>query len=288
MFGKTRHAFYDKSWDLKIKTMEYDIILQLVADIRSERAFTGTSKLYEEISPKLVRHNIKMGRDGLNDLLADYGLLIRRKKRRVKTTMSHHWMKKYPNLIEQMKINGPEQVWVSDITYIELTTEVFCYLSLITDAYSKKIMGYCLHKTLEHTGCLKALAMAISNRVYDSSIIHHSDRGVQYCCYEYVEKLKCNQIRISMTESGSPYDNAIAERVNGILKCEFNLDKYHPTIEKADEYLVQTIGIYNDKRLHASCDYLTPSQAHEKSGVLKKRWKNNYKKKVFEGIEPTT
>lgn len=268
--------------------MAYEIILQLVAEIRLERPFTGTLKLYEEITPMLAKHKIKIGRDGLNSLLAEYGLLIRIKKRKVITTMSNHWLKKYPNLILTLEICRPEQVWVSDITYIELTNDTFCYLSLITDLYSKKIMGYCLYKTLEHIGCMNALAMAIKNMRYNTSIIHHSDRGVQYCCNNYVDELKMNNIKISMTENGSPYENAVAERINGILKTEFNLNRSYATIEKASEAVDSIISIYNDKRLHASCDYLTPSQAHEQSGILRKRWTNSYQKKVLEGIIPTT
>lgn len=282
LFGKTRHAYYDKSWNLDVKTMEHAIVLKLVNEIRVERPETGTSKLYEEIKPALAKHSIKMGRDMLNDLLSDYGLLIRRKRRKARTTMSNHWLRKYPNLIENIVLDRAEQLWVSDITYISLVNSAFCYLSLITDAYSKKIMGYCLYKTLEHIGCLKALEMAFSNRAYSlSELIHHSDRGVQYCCLDYVNKLQINNVKISMTESGSPYENAIAERVNGILKQEFKLAGVYKNIEVAQEQLEIAIKIYNTKRLHASCDFLTPEQAHGHTGKLRKRWKSRNTEKVF-------
>ena len=235
----------------------------------------GTRKLYHLLEPILVKHAISIGRDKLFDLLADYGLLIRnRKRKRVNTTNSNHPFRKYPNLIRELEVLRPNHLWVSDITYIDLT-DCFCYLSLITDAYSRKIVGYCLHPTLKKEGPLKALDMAVSNWTAnpDESLLHHSDRGLQYCCADYIAQLEEQRIVISMTEKGDPYENAIAERVNGILKTEFLLDQVFENIELAETVTKNAIEIYNSQRPHSSCDYLTPDQAHERKGALKSRWK---------------
>jgi putative transposase len=182
-------------------------------------------------------------------------------------------MHKYTNLIGEMEIGWPEQLWVSDITYIRLINE-FAYLSLITDAYSRKIVGFCLRKDLSSQGCITALQMALMNRGYKRHpLIHHSDRGSQYCCKEYVALLTSNKIAISMTENGDPYENALAERVNGILKSEFKLYTSSVGLEETRQLVAKSIHNYNTVRPHASCDYLTPQQAHVTSGELKKRWK---------------
>lgn len=183
-------------------------------------------------------------------------------------------MRKYSNLIRELEILRPEQLWVSDITYIRLANE-FAYLSLITDAYSRKIVGFSLRKDLSSEGCITALQMALEHRKYPhQQIIHHSDRGSQYCSKEYVELLNDNQIAISMTENGDPYENALAERVNGIIKSEFKLYGSSLGLEETRELVARSIYSYNHLRPHASCDYLTPQEAHSISGRLKKRWKN--------------
>jgi len=234
----------------------------------------GTRKLQYQLIPHLEEHGIKMGRDQLFDLLRFHGLLIRRRKRMVKTTNSHHWFKKYPNLIKDIVITAPEQLWVSDITYIR-TLEGFSFLSLITDAYSRKIVGHALYPTLEAIGCIEALEMALNNRKEISPyiLIHHSDRGIQYCSMDYTNILNNANIAISMTQSGSPYENALAERVNGIIKNEFFPKKVYQNHKEAKKTIGRTIYTYNEKRPHSSIDYLTPGQAHWQEGVIKKRWK---------------
>lgn len=282
LFGKTRHAYYDKEWQVEERTIEYAVVLKLVGEQRKLMKKLGTPKLYRAIKGPLQEHGIKLGRDKLHDLLYSYGLTIKRKRRKVKTTMSRHWLRKYPNRIREMEIRSPEQVWVSDITYLTLK-DSFCYLSLITDAYSRKIMGYCLSKDLSHLGCLEALNNALNLRSYPhTKLFHHSDRGVQYCCGEYVGLLRERGIEISMTENGDPYENAIAERLNGILKDEFFLDKEFNSYEEALEEVADGVRIYNEHRLHSSCDYLTPNNAHQQSGELKRRWKTYFKKRTFE------
>lgn len=221
------------------------------------------------------KHGIKVGRDKLLDLMAEHGLQVRRRKRRrMATTDSDHPYRKYPNLVKELQVSRSNHLWVSDITYISLS-EGFCYLSLITDAYSRKIVGYCLCPTLKADGPVNALQMALTG-LPDKlgwSLIHHSDRGVQYCCGDYIALLESREILISMTEKGDPYENALAERVNGILKDEFVLDKTFPTYEQALQSVNKTVEIYNKVRPHASCDYLTPEMAHKKHGVLPMRWK---------------
>jgi len=182
-------------------------------------------------------------------------------------------MHKYNNLIKDLLINNPEQVWVSDITYIQLRKQ-WGYLSLITDAYSKKIMGWAFRKDLSARGCIDALEMAIADRKYPQNrLIHHSDRGTQYCSKGYVDLLTDSNIAVSMTENGDPYENAIAERVNGILKAEFDLYGVQQGLMETTKKIRNNIQTYNQLRPHASCDYLTPEQAHLNTGELKKRWK---------------
>jgi putative transposase len=236
---------------------------------------TGTRKLYHLLTELLTMHNIRFGRDKLFDLLEANGLLIRRRKRkRINTTDSNHSFKKYPNLIRDMQVLRPNQLWVSDITYISLIDR-FSYLSLVTDAYSRKIVGYCLYPTLQKEGPVAALDMALSSFCGkpEQSLMHHSDRGKQYCCADYITRLEGKNVAISMTEKGDPYENAIAERVNGILKEEFALDKEYDSFGQAKAAVEQAVKTYNQLRPHASCNYLTPEQAHQKEGLLKTKWK---------------
>jgi transposase InsO family protein len=281
LFGKTRHAFYDKAWHIQERIETHHIVLEMVAQIRREIPRIGTPKLYHMIKKPLQSQDIKIGRDALHQLLLSEGLIIRSKKRYAKTTDSNHWMKKYPNLIKNLIAQESEQIWVSDITYIVVDGN-FNYLSLITDAYSKLIMGYCLYHSLEAEGSLIALRMALEQRVKSNSLIHHSDRGVQYCCHDYVNLLHENEVQVSMTDKGDPYENAIAERVNGILKTDFNLCQVFKNREDALMTVTKSIYAYNHLRPHMSCDYLTPIEAHKMTGVLTKKWKP---KKYFKQTE---
>jgi len=280
LFGVTRQAYYDAAEHEKKTSIAHMLVLSLVREYRSNIPFIGTRKLLFLLVPDLIQHGIKIGRDQLFELLRFHGLLIRRRKRMVKTTDSHHWLKKYPNLIKGLEVTGPNQLWVSDLTYIR-TLEGFSYLSLITDAFSRKIVGYSLYQTLEAVGCINALRMAVEGRKCDSPyfLIHHSDRGIQYCSAEYVSILGNENIAISMTQSGSPYDNALAERVNGIIKNEFFPKRVYQNHKEASKAISKIIQIYNGKRPHASLDYLTPEQAHEREGQLLKRWKTYRRKR---------
>jgi transposase InsO family protein len=273
LFGKTRHAYYDHLWRSQNDTLKEEIILQLVYQIRSSLPRLGTRKLLYLLAPELESHGIAVGRDYLFDLFDAHKLLIRQRRKKVFTTDSRHWMHKYSNLVKDLDIKRPEQLWVSDMTYIRVMNQ-WGYLSLITDAFSRKIMGYCFRADMLALGCIDALQMALDNRSYNGqTLIHHSDRGSQYCSKDYVDLLGSEQIAISMTQSGDPYENALAERMNGILKGEFDLYGSSVSFEQTYQRITSSIKAYNELRPHGSCDYLTPSLAHEQGNVLKKRWK---------------
>lgn len=283
LFGKTRQGWYKQQASLTSEVLTEAIILRHVQELRKQMPRVGARKLHYMLEPLLQRHNINLGRDKLFNILADYGLLVRRRKRRkVITTNSDHPFRKYPNRVKGLEITAPGQVWVSDITYISLK-EKFCYLSLITDAYSRRIMGYCLWPTLQKEGPLNALSMAISGTDNEKGLIHHSDRGLQYCCAEYINRLCRERIVISMTEKGDPYENALAERVNGILKSEFGLDRKFDNFQQASGAVIRAIHVYNTLRPHASINYLTPLQAHQQQGKLQPRWKSK-KQRVKDSI----
>lgn len=249
------------------------LVLDLVTAVRREIPGLGTKKLYLLLREPLQKSGIHLGRDRLHELLRTHHLLIKHRKSVPKTTHSNHLLRKYPNLIKGLSIVETEQVWVCDMTYIYVGYD-FNYLSLITDAYSKKIVGYCLHQFLSTEGCLNALQIALDNRSKTKNdLIHHSDRGVQYCSYEYVKKLKAAGITISMTDSGEAYENQIAERINGILKHEFKLNQVFKSHMEARLAVERAITNYNTLRPHMSCSNLTPSLAHQVTEPLIKQWK---------------
>lgn len=227
------------------------------------------------------------GRDAFIGLLREKGLMLRLKKRRYATTTdSDHGMPTYPNLIREFIPDKPNQLWVSDITYID-TLFGFVYLTLITDAYTREIVGKELAKSLHSVHTQQALREAIHTAVIDrgknlEGLIHHSDRGKQYACYEYIKILNKHRIRISMTENGDPLENAIAERVNGILKQE-HLNFYEfKSFEEVEEAVEKAANFYNTKRPHLSIEGLTPAQARERTGELKRKWKTYYKHRKTE------
>lgn len=238
----------------------------------------GGRKLYYMLQKQIEQHSIKMGRDALFTLLRENHLLIRKRRRKVNTTWSYHFFRKYPNLIKGLTPTAPNQLWVSDITYLK-TQQGFLYLSLITDAYSRKIVGYHLSSNLESVNTLKALQMAINTAQPSEGLIHHSDRGIQYCTHEYVSLLNQHGIRISMTESGDPIDNAIAERMNGIIKNEYLLNQPITNQNHAMKLLDQAVLLYNKHRPHLSCNMHTPEDVHQNRLPTKRIWKTYYRKK---------
>lgn len=235
-------------------------IVSLVQETRINQPRIGTRKLCYLLQDKL--EVLKVGRDTLFDILRANHLLITPKRSYQTTTMSHHRFRKYPNIIKELEIDRPNQVWVSDITYIG-KREKPCYLSLITDAYSKKIVGFEVSNTMCTSHMVKALKLAQRQRNTKEALIHHSDRGVQYCSDEYQEYLKKYKITCSMTENSDPYENAIAERINGILKQEFMIDTYHLELSIMKKIVAEAIRIYNNERPHWSNHMLTPSQMHK-------------------------
>jgi len=250
------------------------LVLKLVSDIKKDHPKMGVRKTYRLIRDDMRALNIKMGRDALFDLLASEHMLVQKRKRKHITTNSNHLYKKYPNLIKDFTPDAPNQLWVSDITYIRTQRE-FLYLFLVTDAYSKKILGYKLAKTLDSTHAVNSLQDAIKNTCQPiTGLIHHSDRGIQYCSKDYIRVLNEHKINISMTENGDPRENPIAERINGILKDEYLSQYQNLTVQQ----LEKSIRKYNTIRPHLSCDMLTPEEAHLTSGNLTRKWKNYYRK----------
>ena len=279
LLGYSRQSYYQGINFIREKAYEADIIIEEVLRYRKLQKRIGTRKLLDEMHDFLTAHRFNIGRDAMFNLLADRGMLVTKRKRRGPiTTLSKHRFKKYPNIIRDFIPTAPNQLWVSDITYLHLS-EGFAYLSLITDAYSHKVVGFYLSKDLSAQGSLRALKMALTNNPNRVGLIHHSDRGVQYCCDAYVNLLqdKRNNIKISMTEKGDPLENAIAERLNGILKGEL-LEEVFPDFETAQKAVAIACSTYNHLRPHGSIDNLKPAEAHQRSGELKKRWVNYYQK----------
>jgi transposase InsO family protein len=301
------------------KALQTELLLQQVQRIRTRQKRIGARKLLFMMNSFFQQHKIHIGRDAFFDLLREHGLLIRKRRfKKPRTTFSGFWMKKYPNLAKDFIPTAPNQLWVSDITYIAVGDD-FAYLSLITDAYSHKVVGFYLSKDLSAEGPIMALKMALKNNpeiknlpLRQAGLIHHSDRGLQYYSEAYIKLL--GNIRISMSENSDPLENPIAERMNGILKEEL-LDNYFETsmirltqtrmkihhassirpiknklftdetFEEAQREVAIAISIYNHERPHGSVDNLTPAMAHLQSGELKKRWKNYYKPKSKQVME---
>ena len=278
-FGVTRQAYYQHFWSMTDHVIEEDLIVQEVLQIRKNHRWMGGRKLYEKLYPFMLEHQIKMGRDAFFDLLSYHGLLIRRRKRRIVTTNSSHWLRKYPNLIRDFVPTSPNQLWVSDITYWKINNKDV-YINLITDAYSRYIVGYHGAPTLEAIESIKALKMALKTMKNNQpeSLIHHSDRGVQYCSSDYVKLLQDNGIEISMTENGDPLENAIAERINGIIKNEYLIDYSVDNIGNAQQLLKKAVELYNYDRPHMSIGNLTPAHVYYSKTTIKteRLWKNYY------------
>lgn len=242
----------------------------------------GARKLCEILQPFMMEHDIKMGRDAMFDLLAANRLLVKKRKRKIQTTYSNHWLRKYPNLIRDFIPKAINQLWVSDITYWKIHTGEHLYISLVTDAYSRKIVGYKVAETMEAIQSIQALQMALAalgGAAVPLQLTHHSDRGIQYCSGKYVKLLQDNGITISMSENGDPLENAIAERVNGIIKEEY-LNSYQTNnLIKAKEQLQKAISLYNNDRPHMSISNLTPNKLHYNQKIKhQKLWKNYFKK----------
>jgi len=263
LFGVSRQAVYQLEQRKAQRQKELSQLKPLIRDIRMKMPRLGTRKLYYLLKNDFDSLHIKIGRDALFDYLRSENLLIRPKKNYTKTTQSKHWLHKHPNLLPGFSLERAEQVFVSDITYVK-SRERTHYLSLVTDAYSRKIMGYQVSNNLNTENMLKALKMAVRNRKTQLPLIHHSDRGLQYCAAMYQEQLRVFSITPSMTDGYDCYQNALAERVNGILKQEFLLETCNNRKE-LEKIVKESIEIYNNLRPHLSLNMKTPNLVHEKT-----------------------
>jgi len=294
LFGKTKQAYYKQIASSQDKAMEEVLILEMITKIRKRTKTTrwGCRKLLGLLTEELAGTSIRIGRDSLFDLLRENQMLVKPRKRRYFTTQSHHWLRKYDNLIENLVLKRPNQLWVADITYVKINAQVY-YLYLITDAYSQKIVGYHISMNLKACSAVSALRMALKDHpeVQPNGLIHHSDRGIQYCSEQYTDILKKHDIYISMTKPASPHENAIAERVNGILKEEWLYDLQLTDGEIPNNKIRQIIDIYNQLRPHNSLGNKTPNEIH---GRVFLRHKDErvigktycYKKKADQNSQP--
>jgi len=284
LLGYSKQAYYKRIGSLGQQCLEESVVIDLVRKKRRIWKKGSGRNLHAALREDFKQHNIKLGRDKFFDILRRYQLLKPVKQRRARTTFSYHHFHKYPNLIKGLEPLRPCQVIVSDITYIRLRgSKRFCYLFLITDMYSRKILGYCLSEDLKTTSAKKALKMALRNMSGAIGCIHHSDRGIQYCSYDYTDLLDTNEMLISMTENGDPLENPIAERINRTIKEEFTDEKTlsFATYEEGKKKISTFIKFYNEERPHRSIEMLTPDMAHEKEGKLQRKWKAYYPKKIF-------
>ncbi len=273
--GITKQAYSQRLKREKQREIDREKVIELVVEYRKKLPRTGTLKLYEYLKPKLLEINIKMGRDAVNDLLRSRGMLIKKTKRFYITTDSNHFFFKSPNLLTDLKITHSEQVFVSDITYIK-TDQGHAYLALVTDAYSRKIMGWSLENNMKVSMVKDALEMAYKNCSFKhKNIIHHSDRGIQYCCPDYSQFAENKGFILSTTQQYDPYENAIAERINGILKYEFGLKNTIKSVEIAQKIVAEAVKLYNNDRMHWSLDFKKPQEVHLQYNKQKNK---NYKR----------
>lgn len=261
-WGLSRQAWYKGKKRDESQSDQEQALLNQVKQIRQEQVKLGTRKLYHELREVIEQLGGGIGRDKFFDLLRRHDLLIKRRRKYAVTTQSGHPYYTYSNQLEQATITAPNQAWVSDITYLR-TRKGFVYLSLITDAYSRKIVGWQLDKSLGVENCIQALKKALNQCKDSRGVIHHSDRGIQYCCYAYTDILRDKGINISMGAVGNCYDNAMAERVNGILKQEYLLDSEFVNIQQAIAATSQAVYLYNYKRPHWSLNLKKPAEVHD-------------------------
>jgi len=263
-FGLKRDAYYKYKRRANKRLEIEKKVVDIVKERRKSLPREGVRKLERSLKNEFAKADLKIGRDSLFNILRKHKMLTLRKKYSSKTTNSMHRFYKYHNIIKELEVTRPNQVWVSDITYIR-TVKGFCYLALITDMHSRKIMGYDLSNSLELKGCVRALNKALYQAKNIEGLIHHSDRGIQYCSNVYTHILKRNDIGISMTEENHCYENAMAERVNGILKDEFYLDQTFTDVTHAKRATKSAIKLYNEIRLHLSLDFKTPEMVYLKT-----------------------
>jgi putative transposase len=286
LLGYTPQAYHKKQKRNVVQLSNEFLILRQIDTVRKYQPRCGGRKLFIELQPFFTQHKILMGRDQFFDLLRNNKLLVRKTKRSVHTTNSKHHFRRWPNLVKGFTPLKAHELWVADITYIPLK-ERFAYLFLITDAYSRKIVGFHVSDDMKVSSATLALKKALAQKPSETIVIHHSDRGIQYCSTAYVQLLQQHNAMISMTQNGDPYENAMAERVNGILKSEL-ISTYYDTIDTASIHIARCITIYNYKRRHSSINFQIPNVVHQQQGPQIKRWKNYYQpnKKKEETMVP--
>jgi putative transposase len=272
--GYSSQAYHKRNRKQFYQQHNEGLILQHIDAIRKQQPRCGGRKLFIMLQPFFVQHNIDMGRDKFFELLKRNKLLVRRTKRSVHTTNSKHHFYRYPNLVKDFTPLKAHELWVADITYIPLK-ERFVYLFLITDAYSRKIVGFNVTDDMKVSSAVVALKQALAQKPPETIVIHHSDRGIQYCSNEYVNLLLEHHAMISMTNNGDPLENAIAERVNGILKTEL-ISSYYSDAATASIHIARCITIYNHRRRHSSLNWQIPADVHTQKGPQIRRWKNYY------------
>jgi putative transposase len=283
LLGYSKQAYYKRIKTAENASYEEAQIVDMIHEKKKLWKKGSGRNLHASLKEEFAAHKIKIGRDKFFELLRRNNLLNERKRYKTRTTFSYHHFHKYPNLIKDLEVTRPNQVIVSDITYIWLREpENFSYLYLVTDMYSRKILGYCLSEDLKTLSAITALKMAIGNMIITEGCIHHSDRGIQYCSHGYVKILSKNKINISMTENGDPLENPIAERINRTIKEEFTEQRYlsFENISEGRLKIADWIKFYNEERPHRSIEMLTPSKAYHRVGKLKRKWKNYYCKKI--------
>jgi putative transposase len=262
--GMRRQTYYKGQRARERNQVDADLIRNLVRSERVAQPRLGGRKLYHMLREELLRSGVGIGRDRFFEVLRDKGLLLAPLPRAPRTTNSRHCLPVFTNLFKEMVLTGPNQAWVSDITYVR-TEEGYLYLSLITDAWSRKIVGYHSGDTLETEGCLRALSLSLHDLPAGFLPVHHSDRGCQYCSHLYTQVLRKNGLGISMTEDLHCYENALAERVNGILKQEYYLREGFRTKAQALKAIDEAVLLYNTRRPHTALNYQTPETAHRQA-----------------------
>ena len=279
LLGLSKQGYYKKKKLEEEKDIRKSLVLSLVKEKRKLWKKGSGRNLHASLQDEFKKHNVKLGRDKFFELLRENGLLVKKNQRRTKTTFSYHHFHKYPNLIKELTVERVNQVIVTDITYLYLRdSDSFAYLFLVTDLFSRKILGYKVSDNLSATSAVEALLMAMNNMTDIDNTIHHSDRGIQYCSHEYTRLLKSNGIDISMTENSDPLENAVAERINKTVKEEFTEEKQLSfcNLSEAKIIISQIVNFYNDERPHRSLEMFTPSIAYKMNRVLKRKWKNYY------------
>ena len=261
--GMSRQNYYEGRRQRQGRAVDSQLVVELVKAERAVQPRLGTRKLRVLLKPELAKAGVKVGRDRFFKVLREAGLLVEPLPREyVRTTNSYHCLPVFRNKIKELEVSRPNQVWVGDLTYVR-TEEDFLYLALLTDKYSRKIVGYHCGDTLEAVGCVKALEMALESLPAGAKPIHHSDQGTQYCCHEYVNRLTARKLEVSMTESNHCAENALAERMNGILKSEYGLARLFKDKRTARLAVAQAVELYNRRRPHTALNYQVPERVHE-------------------------